>query len=137
LESTIFNLKLLFASIATALSYFFGGFDSALLALIIFLCVDYITGVLAAVSAKELNSSTGLQGIIKKVMQLFLVGVAAIVDSLAGLGEPYLRTSIVYFLLANEGVSILENIARAGVPVPNFLLVVLQQMRGKADKKDE
>jgi toxin secretion/phage lysis holin len=133
---SIFNAKIAFAGIGTALSYFFGGFDKALIALIIFLCVDYITGILAAVYTKELNSSTGLQGIIKKVMQLFLVGVAAIIDSLTGLTEPYLRTSIVYFLIANEGISILENIARSGVKVPQFLKVVLEQIKNKEDKNE-
>lgn len=129
------EIKMAVAAVGTFLSYFFGGFDSIFIALVIFLMIDYMTGVLAAFGTKTLNSSIGLQGIIKKVMQLFLVGVASILDGITGLPDPYVRTAVIYFLLANEGISILENVARAGVPVPGFLLNVLQQIRDREVKR--
>lgn len=122
-------LKSVFVVMATFCTKFWGGFDSLLYAMIMFVVVDYITGVLAAIYNKTLNSYTGFRGIIKKILLLCLVGVAATLDSVMGLSEPWVRTAVIYFLLANEGVSILENVARAGIPIPNILIKVLEQIK--------
>jgi toxin secretion/phage lysis holin len=134
------EIKLFFAAAATGITGFIGGFDSLMLALVCLLIIDYITGVLAAIYKKSktgeggLNSGIGLQGIIKKVMQLFLVGVAVLLDNVTGLSEPYIKSAVIYFLMANEGISILENVAAAGVPVPSFLTTVLDGLKEKGDK---
>lgn len=125
------GVKAVFAVVATILTEFFGGFDKLLTTLIVLIIADYITGVLAAVYKKELSSDTGLKGVIKKVMQLFIVGVAASLDSILNLSDPYIRTTVIYFLMANEGISILENAAAAGAPVPGFLLKILAQLKDK------
>jgi toxin secretion/phage lysis holin len=127
------GLKAAFSLISTFLVTFFGGYDNLLNALVIFLIVDYLTGILASVCLKQTNSATGLQGIIKKIMQLFLVGICATLDSIIGYADPYLRTMAIFFILSNEGISILENIAKAGVPVPPFLKKALEQLN-KEDK---
>ena len=125
------GVKFFLAGLGTLASAFFGGFDEALYALLVFLVLDYVTGVLAAIYTKTLNSSTGLNGIIKKVMQLILVGVAATLDGVMGISDPYFRTAVIYFLLANEGISILENMARMEIPIPAFLKNILEQLRDK------
>lgn len=129
------EIKLFLAVVGTILSGFIGGFDQLIITLIVFVTVDYITGILAAIYRKSktgeggLNSAIGLQGIIKKVMQLFLVGVVSLLDTLTGFPEPYIRTAVIYFLLANEGISILENVAACGVPVPPFVLKTLDSLK--------
>jgi toxin secretion/phage lysis holin len=125
------GVKIFIAGLGTLAASFLGGFDQALYALFIFLVLDYVTGVLAAIYTKTLSSSTGLNGIIKKVMQLILVGVAATLDSVMGLSDPYFRTAVIYFLLANEGISILENLARSDIPIPVFLKNILEQLKNK------
>lgn len=129
------SVKAGFAGVMTVISGFVGGFDSLLYYLVIFLVVDYITGVLVAVTKKQLSSELGLKGIIKKVMQLFLVGIAATLDNILSTPDPYIRSAVIYFLLANEGISILENVAAAGVPVPGFLLKLLEQIKEKEVQK--
>lgn len=129
------GFKAVFAVVLTVITDFFGGFDKLFTTLIMFIIADYITGILAATYKKELSSEIGLKGIIKKVMQLFIVGVAANLDSIAGLSDPYIRTTVIYFLMANEGISILENAAAAGAPVPGFLLKILAQLKEKEGVK--
>lgn len=137
------EIKLFLAAVGTGISTFVGGFDILMTALICFLIGDYITGVLAAIYKKSktgeggLNSSIGLQGIIKKVMQLFIVGMAALLDQVVGLSEPYIKTAVIYFLIANEGISILENAAAAGAPVPSFLTNILNQLKERGDKGND
>ena len=131
---SLLNYKIIFAALATGAAHFLGGFDNVLTAFIVFLCLDYMTGVMAAVVTKELNSSAGLAGIIKKVMQICLVGVAVIMDDLTGTPNPYFRSAILFYLISNEGISILENVSRAGVPIPDFLKTALQQIKGREGK---
>lgn len=115
--------------------YFLGGFDGFLYALIIFIIIDYITGVMVAVLNKELSSEVGFKGIFKKVLTFCLVAIAQIIDSqIIGDGS-VLRTAVIFFYLSNEGVSILENVAIIGLPVPEKLQSVLQQLT--QEKKDE
>jgi len=124
-----------FAALAVLFTRIYGGFDNILFALVVFIVFDYLTGILAAVYNKTLSSYTGLKGIVKKVLMMALVGVAATLDNITGINEPYIRSAVIYFLLANEGISILENVARAGIPIPSILTKILEQLRDKDGAK--
>lgn len=98
--------------------------------------IDYISGVAAAWVAGDVSSSKGLIGIIKKVMYFFIVAVAHVIDVATNAGG-VLRNLTIGFLLANEGISILENCGRCGVPLPQKLVDVLEQLRDKSDDKND
>ena len=118
------------------LGYFLGGMDGMLIALIVFMVLDYITGIMCAVVDKKLSSAIGFKGIFKKVLILILVGVATLLDkNVVGSGST-LRTAIIAFYLSNEGVSILENASHLGLPVPQKLKDILAQLH-KRDEKDK
>jgi toxin secretion/phage lysis holin len=120
-----------FAGIGALLGWFLGGLDGFLYALIAFVVVDYITGVLRAVVEKRLSSKVGAKGISKKITVFLLVGIAHLADVyLLGDGSA-LRTAVICFYIANEGVSLLENTAAIGLPVPEKLKDVLAQLHGK------
>ncbi len=113
------------------LGYFLGGMDGLLIALVVFMALDYVTGVMCAISDKALSSAVGFRGICRKVLILLLVGVAHIVDAhVVGTGEA-LRTAVVCFYLSNEGVSMLENAAHLGLPVPEKLKAILEQLHNR------
>jgi toxin secretion/phage lysis holin len=113
------------------LGYALGGYDGFLYALIGFMVVDYATGVMCAILDKKLSSVVGFRGIFKKVLILIMVGIAHAIDhNLIGTGES-VRTAVVMFYLSNEGVSLLENAARIGLPIPEKLKAILAQLRGK------
>ena len=140
-----FTIELVWAKIQTAitllggwLGYFVGGWDGMLIALVVLMALDYITGVMCAIADHKLSSSVGFKGICKKVFILMLVGVANIVDvHVVGSGSA-LRAAVICFYLSNEGVSILENAGHIGLPIPEKLKVVLEQLHGRTDeKKDE
>ena len=140
-----FTVELVWAKIQTAitllggwLGYFVGGWDGMLIALVVLMALDYITGVRCAIADHKLSSSVGFKGICKKVFILMLVGVANIVDvHVVGSGSA-LRAAVICFYLSNEGVSILENAGHIGLPIPEKLKVVLEQLHGRSDeKKDE
>ncbi len=114
--------------------YFLGGFDGFLYALLTFVVIDYITGIMVAIIKKELSSEIGFKGIFKKVLIFALVGIAHIVDTqIIGDGS-VLRTAVIFFYLSNEGVSILENVTLIGLPVPEQLKSVLEQLRNEKDE---
>ena len=116
--------------------WFLGGFDGFLYALLIFVVIDYITGIMTAVIKKELSSEVGFKGIFKKVLIFFLVGIAHVIDTqIIGDGS-VLRTAVIFFYLSNEGISILENVTIIGLPVPSKLRDVLEQLRDEKDKED-
>jgi toxin secretion/phage lysis holin len=121
------------ASIITAATYGLGGWDSLLYILLSFIILDYITGVLAAIYNKTLSSYTGFKGIIKKVITLCLVWLAVCLDMFITPGSPWIRTLVIYFLVANEGISMLENVVLCGVAVPGFLQGLLIQVKDKAN----
>lgn len=113
--------------------WFFGGFDGFLYALLVFVVVDYITGVMCAIADKKLSSEVGFKGICKKVLIFVMVGVAHIMDIyLIGNGE-VLRTAVIFFYCSNEGVSMLENAAHLGLPIPEKLKAALEQLHGRSD----
>lgn len=118
-----------FAAIGGCLGYFFGGFDGFLYALLVFVILDYVTGIMVAVLEKKLSSEVGFRGIFKKVLIFCFVAVGQIVDTqLIGQGS-VLRTAVIFFYISNEGISILENAALIGLPVPNNLKDVLGQLK--------
>ena len=124
----------IFAVIGGWLGYFLGGCDGLLYALLAFVVLDYITGIMCAVADKKLSSAVGFKGICRKVLIFFLVGVANILDvQVIGTGS-VLRTAIIFFYLSNEGVSLLENAAHLGLPVPQKLKDVLERLHDRAEK---
>ncbi len=130
-------IQLVFAAIGGWLGWFLGGCDGLLFALIAFVAVDYITGVMCAIVDKNLSSAVGFKGICRKVLIFLLVGIAHILDAqVIGAGS-VLRTAIIFFYLSNEGVSLLENAAHLGLPVPEKLKEVLQQLHDRAESKEE
>ena len=130
------KIQMAVAAIGGWLGYFLGGMDGLMIALIIFMVLDYITGLMCAVIDKKLSSAVGFKGICKKVLILMLVGVAHIVD-LHGVGTgDALRSAVVCFYLSNESVSMLENAAHLGLPIPEKLKSVLAQLHGREDETE-
>ena len=130
-------VQLVFAAIGGWLGWFMGGCDGLLYALIAFVVIDYVTGVMCAIVDKKLSSSVGFKGIFKKVLIFALVGVANILDvNVIGTGS-VLRTAIIFFYISNEGVSFLENAAHLGLPIPEKLKAVLEQLHDRSEKGDE
>lgn len=134
MEHMAFSLKSIVALIGTFLAYILGGYDAVLQALIIFVVLDYVTGVIAAGIEGKLNSNVGWVGIAKKLFIFVMVAVAHQIDCLGLFTEPIFRSVVVCFYLANEGLSILENAVQAGVPVPDALKKALESLKegGKA-----
>ena len=132
------TIQLIFAAVGGWRGYFLGGCDGLLYALIAFVAIDYITGVMCAISDKTLSSEVGFKGICRKVLIFLLVGIGNILD-VQVLGSPgVLRTAVIFFYLSNEGVSLLENAAHLGLPVPDAIKTVLEQLHDRAeDKKDK
>lgn len=126
-------LKAILAAIGGYLAWFLGGFDGILIALCVFALVDYLTGVVAAIIEKKLSSQIGSRGIAKKILMFFLVGVAAVLDAYVLGGESPVREVVIVFYIANEGISIIENSARLGLPVPKKLIDVLEQLKSQGD----
>ena len=130
------KLQMAIAAIGGWLGYFLGGMDGLLTALIAFMAIDYITGLMCAVADNKLSSAVGFKGICKKVLIILLVGVAHIVDlHVVGTGNA-LRGAVVCFYLSNEGVSLLENAAHLGLPIPEKLKSVLEQLHDRNTADD-
>ena len=135
MKQLVSTLQYVFAGIGGFMGWFLGGLDGFLYALIVFVVVDYITGLMAAFIQKKLSSETGFKGICKKVAIFCLVGIGHILDAqVIGAGS-VLRTAVIFFYLSNEGISIIENVAIIGLPVPQKLIDVLEQLR--EEKEDE
>lgn len=131
------TVQLVFAAVGGWLGWFIGGCDGLLYALVVFVVVDYITGVMCAAADKELSSEVGFRGIAKKVLIFLLVGVANIIDvQVIGSGS-VLRTAVIFFYLSNEGVSLLENAAYLGLPVPEKIKTVLEQLHSRSESEDK
>ena len=113
------------------LGYFLGGMDGLMIALIVMMTLDYISGVMCAIIDKKLSSAVGFKGICKKVFILMLVGVAHIIDlHVVGTGSA-LRGAVICFYMSNEGLSLLENAAHIGLPIPDKLRDILTQLHDK------
>ena len=136
-----FNIDLIWTKLQIAitgiggwLGYVLGGMDGLLIALVVFITIDYITGIMCAVIDKKLSSEVGFKGIFKKVLILMLVGIANVIDvHVVGTGSA-LRGATVCFYLSNEGLSILENTVHLGLPVPEKLKEVLSQLHNREEK---
>lgn len=127
-------IQFIFAALGGWLGWFLGGCDGLLYALIAFVVVDYITGVMCAVVDKKLSSEVGFKGIFKKILIFLLVGIANLLDvNIIGNGS-VLRTAAIFFYLSNEGVSLLENATHLGLPVPEKLKSVLQQLHDRSEE---
>lgn len=130
------GVQVVFTAIGGWLGWFLGGCDGLLYALIAFVVIDYITGIMCAVADKKLSSAVGFKGICKKVLIFALVGLGNILDTrVIGAGS-ILRTAFIFFYLSNEGVSLVENAAHLGLPVPKKLKDVLEQLHDRAEKED-
>jgi len=126
-------IQMVFTGMGGWLGYFLGGYDGLLYALIVFMVVDYITGVMCAITDKKLSSAVGFKGICRKVLILMLVGIANLLDvSVIGTGA-VLRTAVIFFYLSNEGVSLLENAGHLGLPIPEKLKEILAQLHERAE----
>lgn len=131
------TIQLIFTAIGGWLGYFLGGCDGLLIALVVFVTVDYITGVMCAIADKKLSSEVGFKGICRKVLIFLLVGIANILDvQVIGTGS-VLRTAVIFFYISNEGVSLTENAAHLGLPIPEKLKAVLEQLHDRSEKEDE
>ena len=131
------TVQLIFTAIGGWLGYFLGGCDGLLIALVVFVAADYITGVMCAVADKKLSSEVGFKGICRKVLIFILVGIANILDvQVIGTGS-VLRTAVIFFYLSNEGVSLLENAGYLGLPIPEKLKDVLAQLHDRAEKPED
>ena len=133
--NTIWNwLRAAFTGIGAGLGYFLGGCDGFLYALIAFVIIDYLTGVMCAIVDRKLSSSVGFKGIFRKVLIFVTVGIGHTLDTqILGGGSDTLRTAVIFFYIANEGISLLENAAAIGLPVPDKLKDVLAQLHGKSE----
>ena len=128
--------QFIFAAVGGWLGWFLGGCDGLLYALIAFVVIDYITGVMCAIVDKRLSSRVGFKGICKKVLIFTLVGMGHILDThIIGTGS-VLRTAVIFFYISNEGVSLLENATYLGLPVPKKIKLILEQLQDRSEKED-
>ena len=130
------TIQLVFAAVGGWLGYFLGGCDGLLIALVIFVTCDYLTGIMCAIADKKLSSEVGFKGIAKKVLIFVLVGIGNIIDVSILKEGSAIRTAVIFFYLSNEGISILENSAHLGLPIPKALKNVLETL-SKEDEKSE
>ena len=129
-------IQALLAAVGGWLGYFLGGCDGLLYALIAFVVIDYITGVMCAIYDKNLSSSVGFKGICKKVLIFLMVGIGHILDTkVIGTGS-VLRTAFIFFYISDEGISLIENAAHLGLPIPEKLRDVLEQLHNRAEKEE-
>lgn len=131
------TIQLILSAVGGWLGYFLGGCDGLLYALIAFVVIDYITGVMCAIINRELSSAVGFKGIFRKVLIFLLVGIANIIDvQVIGTGA-VLRTAVIFFYISNEGVSLLENAGHLGLPIPEKIKTVLEQLHDRAENGKE
>lgn len=129
------TIQLIFSAVGGWLGYFLGGCDGLLYALLAFVVIDYITGVMCAINDRSLSSAVGFRGICRKVLIFMLVGIANILDvQVIGTGC-VLRTAVIFFYISNEGISILENSAHLGLPVPEKIKTVLEQLHDRSESE--
>ena len=131
------TIQLMFTAVGGWLGWFLGGCDGLLYALIAFVVIDYSTGVMCAINDQSLSSEVGFRGICRTVLIFLMVGIANILDvNVIGTGS-VLRTAVIFFYISNEGVSLMENAAHLGLPVPEKIKVVLEQLHDRAEDKED
>ena len=131
------TMQFIFTVLGGWLGYFLGGCDGLLIALVAFVSIDYVTGVMCAISEKNLSSRVGFKGICRKILIFALVGVANLIDVQVIQTGSILRTAVIFFYLSNEGVSLLANAAHLGLPIPKKLKAVLEQLHDKHNKEED
>lgn len=129
-------IKMALAAGATALHFLFGEWSLPLQILVAVVTIDYITGVGAAFAEKRLDSRIGGRGIVKKVGYFALVALASLIDRGTGMSAPVLKTATIWYLIANEGLSITENLSEIGVPIPKSLQEALRRLRSDEQPKE-
>ena len=129
-------LRVAVMGIATALEYVFGGYDGIFITLVIFITLDYLTGIGSAYVNKTLSSRIGAHGILKKVGILCIIALTTIIEKNI-LKTASLRNAVILYYISNEGISLLENAAHLGLPVPEKIKKVLEQLHNKAEEDDE
>lgn len=130
------TVQLIFTAIGGWLGWFLGGFDGLLYALIAFVAIDYVTGVMCAIVDKTLSSSVGFKGICRKVLIFALVGIGHILDTQVIGDGSVIRTAVIFFYISNEGVSLLENAAHLGLPIPEKMKDILAQLHNRSTDKE-
>ena len=133
MKDIVNTIQIVIAAAGGYIGYFLGGWDGFLYALVAFVVIDYLTGVMVAILEKRLSSKVGFRGIFKKVLLFSLVSIGHIIDSKLIQTGSGIRTAVIFFYLSNEGISIIENAARIGLPIPEKLKAVLEQLN-KEDK---
>ncbi len=123
------------AVLATFFTYIFGSWDLALQVLIVFMVLDYGTGVLYAFLNNQLNSEVGFKGLVKKLMILVVLIIGVMLDRIVGTGTWVFRTLVCYFYIANEGISLLENVGNIGIPIPNKIRNALEQLNNDEESE--
>lgn len=123
------------STILTFIVYLLGGLDVAIICLLIAIVFDYISGIIKAYITKQLSSEIGFKGIIKKVAMLLIVMLSVLIDRITG-ESGAIRTLVIYYFVANEGLSIIENFAAAGVPIPTAIKNALKALK-KESKGNE
>ena len=130
-------IKVALVAVGAWLGYFLGGSDGLLYALLVFVIADYLTGVMCAIEGHKLSSAVGFRGLCRKVLTFLLVGIAQVLD-VHVLNQPgVLRTAVIFWAIANNGLSILENAAHLGLHVPEQLKQVLEQLHNRQEKSGE
>lgn len=123
------------AGLSTALVYLLGGFDVALDCLLIAIVLDYISGIIKAYNTKVLSSRIGFRGILKKVGVLIIVMLAVLIDRVTG-NTGAIRSLVIYYFVANEGLSVLENFGQAGLPIPKSIKNALKVLKNQGEGKE-
>ena len=131
------TIQLVFTAVGGWLGYFLGGCDGLLYTLLAFVILDYLTGIMCAIVDKKLSSEIGFRGIFKKVLIFVLVGIGHLMDLQILGAAGVLRTAVIFFYLSNEGVSLVENAAHLGLPIPAKLKAVLEQLHDRSEKDGE
>ena len=130
-----FGFNTLVAGLGLIVTNWLGGWDAALKALVVFMILDYVSGLLAAIKRKEVDSEVMFWGGIRKGAVLAVVAISVLLDQMSGNKEPIFRTLAIYFYVAREGLSITENLGLLGVPLPGFVTKVLTQLQEKSEAK--
>ena len=134
----IWNMcQIAFAAFGGWVGHFIGGMDGVLITLLVIMIVDYVTGVMCGVVEKNLSSEVGWKGIFRKVIIVLLVGIANMIDMTVIKSGAVLRTAVIFFYILNEGISIMENAGRLGLPIPKKLRDVLAQLHTKEGKNEK
>lgn len=127
-------INVIWGSCGAFLGWFLGGGDGLLYALLTFIVIDYITGVMCGVVDHNLSSEIGFSGLLKKVFILCIVGIGHITDLYIIQHGEVLRSAAIFFYMSNEGISILENAVHLKLPVPNVVKQALEKIHETAEK---